>query len=80
MTGAGGATSRIAGPNRISASGTVEFSLLLVMKTYVWPMAIAGMTASTTAPLMEPSTEATLRPDAKVTKLPSGMLDAAVKV
>lgn len=38
------------------------------------------MTAETTAPLMEPWTEATLRPDANVTKLPAGMLEAAVKV
>ena len=50
------------------------------MNTYVCPIAIAGIVAATTFPFTEPCTLATLRPDAKVTKLPAGMAEAAVKV
>ncbi len=57
----------IAGPNRMSASGTLEVSLAVVMKTYVWPMATAGIVALTTFPAMDPWTLTTLNPEAKVT-------------
>ena len=58
----------MAGPNSTIESMSVPVTLALVMKAYVWPIAVAGMTAEIIDPCMDGVTLVIARPLTKVTK------------
>ena len=70
----------MAGPYRMLASVMVMLVAALAMKTYVWPMAVAGMTAEIMPPCIVGTTEVVLRPLTKTTKKDAGSVPLTLKV
>ena len=73
-------TSTMAGPYKILASVMVVLVAALERKTYVWPMAVAGMTAEITPPFTVGTTDVVSRPLTKTTKNVAGSAPLTLKV
>lgn len=78
--GAGGVTSTIAGPYKILLSARDAFVDIFVIKTYVWPIAVAGITAVIIPPAIVGTTDVVLRPLQNVTKNVDGSVPLTLKV